>query len=48
MPMAAKVMKKQLAELSDITFTQAGVTVLGALDDDSRAQIATLADELSA
>lgn len=48
MPMAAKVMKKQLAELSDITFTEAGVTVLGALDDDSRAQIAALADELSA
>ena len=48
MPMAAKVMKKQLAELSDITFTDAGVTVLGALNDDSRAQIAALADELSA
>lgn len=47
-PMAAKVMKKQLAELSGITFTESGVTVLGALDDGSRAQIAALADELSA
>ena len=47
-PMAAKVMKKQLAELSGITFTESGVTVLGALDDGSRAQIVALADELSA
>ena len=48
MPKAAKVMKKQLADFSDITFTEAGVTVLGALNDDSRARIAALADELSA
>ena len=47
MPTAAKVMKKELEGLKDITFTEAGVTVLGALDDGSRAQIESLADELA-
>ena len=47
MPTAAKVIKKELEGLKDITFTEAGVTVLGALDDGSRAQIESLADELA-
>lgn len=46
-PAAAKVMTKQLEAMKDITLTQNKVTVMGALDDASRAQIAALADELA-
>ena len=46
-PAAAKVMTKQLEGMKDIALAQSKVTVLGALDDKSRAQIAALADELS-
>ncbi len=46
-PAAAKVMTKQLEEMKDITLAQNKVTVMGALDDASRSQIATLADELA-
>ena len=46
-PAAAKVMTKQLEGMKDITLAENKVTVMGALDDTSRAQIATLADELA-
>jgi len=46
-PAAAKVMTKELEGMKDITLAQNKVTVLGSLNDASRAQIETLADELS-
>ena len=46
-PAAAKVMTKELEGMKDITLTQNKVTVLGSLNDASRAQIEVLADELS-
>ncbi len=47
-PMAAKVMARELESFTNITLAENRVTVLGALDDASRAQIEALADELSA
>ena len=47
-PAAAKVMTRELESMKDITLAQNKVTVVGALDDASRAQIAALADELAA
>ena len=46
-PAAAKVMTKELEGMKDITLTKNKVTVLGSLNDASRAQIEALADELS-
>ena len=46
-PAAAKVMTKELEGMKDITLAQNKVTVLGSLNDASRAQIEALADELS-
>ena len=46
-PTAAKVMAKELEGMKDITLAQNKVTVLGSLNDASRAQIEVLADELS-
>ena len=46
-PMAAKVMRKMLENSKALTFTDTTVTVKGALNDASEAQIAALADELS-
>lgn len=46
-PMAAKVMRGELEGMKDIAVAENVVTVRGALDDASRAQIETLADELS-
>ena len=46
-PTAAKVMTKELEGMKDITLSQNKVTVLGSLNDASRAQIEALADELS-
>ena len=46
-PTAAKVMTKELGGMKDITMAQNKVTVLGSLNDASRAQIEALADELS-
>ena len=46
-PTAAKVMRAQLEEMKDVSVAEQVVTVRGALDDASRAQIAVLADELS-
>ena len=47
-PMAAKVMTRELEGMKDITLAENKVTVMGALDGASRAQIAALADELAA
>ena len=47
-PAAAKVMTRQLEDMKDITLAENKVTVMGALDDKSRAQISALADELTA
>ncbi len=44
---AAKVMTKELEAMKDIALAENKVTVMGALDDASRAQIQALADELS-
>ena len=46
-PAAAKVMTKELEGMKDITLAQNKVTVLGSLNEASRAQIEALADELS-
>ena len=47
-PTAAKVMKAMFANSKDITFVEPVVTVKSALDDASRAQVAALADALTA
>ena len=47
-PMAAKVMTRELEGMKDIALAENKVTVMGALDGASRAQIAALADELAA
>ena len=46
-PTAAKVMRSQLEQMSDITVAENVVTVRGAVDDAARAQIEALADELT-
>ena len=46
-PVAAKVMRVQVEQMNDIEFAENVVTVRGAIDDETRAQIAALADELS-
>lgn len=46
-PMAAKVMRGELEGMKDIAVAENVVTVRGALDDASRAQIEALAGELS-
>ncbi|MGM9941800.1 MAG: FprA family A-type flavoprotein [Bulleidia sp.] len=46
-PQAAKKMRSMLEGLKDITFADHTVTLTGALNDASRAQIAALADELA-
>ena len=46
-PMATKVMRKMLENSKALTFADTTVTVKGALNDASEAQIAALADELS-
>ena len=45
-PMAAKTMKKMLENSKNLTYTETTVTLKSALSDESRAQIAALADEL--
>lgn len=44
--MAAKTMKKMLENSKNLTYTETTVTLKSALSDESRAQIAALADEL--
>ena len=46
MPVAAKTMKKLLENSKNLTFTENTVKILAALNDDSRAQIDALAEEL--
>lgn len=46
-PMAAKVMTKMLEGSKNLTYAATTVTVRGALNAASEAQIAALADELS-
>ncbi len=48
MPAATKGMKALTDQLSDIEYTENNVTVKGALNDDVRAQVNALADELVA
>ena len=45
-PMAAKVMKGMFEKSKNVTFTETAVKILSALNDDSRAQVQALADEL--
>lgn len=45
-PMAAKIMRAQVEQMDSIEFAEQVVTVRGALDDASRAQITALANEL--
>ncbi len=47
-PAAAKVMRARVGEMADIEVAENVVTVRGAVDEACRAQIAALADELSA
>ncbi len=45
-PLAAKVMRNMLSESKNITFTDTTVRVMSALNDESKAQIEAMADEL--
>ena len=46
-PVATKVMRAMLEKSKDLTQAKSHVRILSALDDDSRAQLRALADELS-
>ena len=46
-PMAAKVMRSQLEAMKDIDICENIVTVKGAVNDETRAQIEALAEELA-
>ena len=46
-PVASKVMMKMLEGSKDLTFTENNVKILSALNDESKAQIEALAEELS-
>lgn len=45
-PQAAKVMKKMLAECKDLTFTETTVNIFSALNEESKAQVEAMAEEL--
>ena len=45
-PLAAKVMRTMLGSSKNLTFTDATVRILSALNDDSKAQVEALAEEL--
>lgn len=45
-PLATKVMRNMLAECKNLTFTDTSVKILSALNEDSKAQIEALAEEL--
>ena len=47
-PTANKVMKEKFAQSKNLTFAKNDVTVLSALNDDSRQQVRALAEELAA
>lgn len=46
-PMATKVMRTMLEDAKDLTYTESTVRINCALNDESRAQLVALADELS-
>lgn len=46
-PMATKVMKSMLEKSKNLTYAETEVKIMSALNDDSRAQIKALADELA-
>ena len=46
-PMAAKIMKNILSECRNLRFTDAAVTIRSALNEDSRARLDAMADELT-
>ncbi len=46
-PMATKVMKAMLEKSKNLTYTEAGVKIISALNNESRAQIRALAEELT-
>ena len=46
-PMATKVMRGMLEGAKDITYTESGVKILSALNEESRAQLDALAAELA-
>ena len=46
-PMAAKVMKESLEKCKNLTFTETTVKIFSSLNDDSRAQLENLANELT-
>ncbi|MBO7723453.1 MAG: MBL fold metallo-hydrolase, partial [Thermoguttaceae bacterium] len=46
-PMAARTMRKMFEQSKNIEFTKTTVTITSALNDDSRAQITAMAEELS-
>ncbi len=45
-PVATKVMRDMLEKCKNITYTEAGVRILSALNEESRAQLLALAEEL--
>lgn len=45
-PLAAKVMKGMLGNCKNLTFTDTTVKIMSALNEESKAQLSTLADEL--
>ena len=45
-PMATRVMKSKLENSKNITFTEAGVRIMSALNEESQTQLENLADEL--
>ncbi len=45
-PMAAKIMREKFAKSKNITFTESSVKILSALNEESRAQLTSLSDEL--
>ena len=45
-PMATKVMRGMLEKCKNITYTEAGVRIMSALNEESRAQLCALAEEL--
>ena len=46
-PMATKIMKAMLEKSKNLTYTEAGVKIISALNDESRQQIKALAEELT-
>ncbi|MBQ7542372.1 MAG: flavin reductase [Clostridia bacterium] len=45
-PLAAKTMRKMLEGCKNLTFTESAVTIKSAMNDDNKAQITAMADEL--